>query len=101
MFKYLQRQLKKKGRKCTPPVYLMLLKGWCKTGKISDETLLLLSSTTGKMKIEYISHEKFHIDAAVLQKTSCPSFIKIRLVMSSKGLRKRFFVEPKSKIEAK
>ncbi|GFX10966.1 hypothetical protein TNCV_512261 [Trichonephila clavipes] len=53
------------------------------------------------MKIRSTSRKKRRKDAAVLQKASLPSHVIIWMGISPDGLSKPFFVEPKSKINAK
>ena len=56
-----------------------------------------MPSTTGKMKIQYISCK----EAAALKKGTWPSGVIVWMGMSFYGLTKPFFVEPKAKIDAK
>ncbi|GFU39927.1 hypothetical protein TNCV_2531741 [Trichonephila clavipes] len=64
-----------------------------KTWITVNEALFHLSSTTGKMKIQYILHEKRRKDSAVLHIASWPPGVMIWMRMSSHGLAKPFFVE--------
>ncbi|GFT56982.1 uncharacterized protein TNCV_189801 [Trichonephila clavipes] len=89
-----------KRRKHFRSLYLMLHKGRYKTRITSYEALFDLSFTTGKMKIQYNSSEKRRKDAAVLQKLSWLSGVMVWMGMSSQGLTKLLFIEPKSKIDA-
>ncbi|GFT89294.1 hypothetical protein TNCV_4385991 [Trichonephila clavipes] len=77
----------------------MLHKGRYKTWKTSNEALSDLSFTTGKMKILFISREKRRKDAAVLRKVSWLSDVMVCIEISSQGLTKPLFVEPKPKID--
>ncbi|GFW37008.1 uncharacterized protein TNCV_5019061 [Trichonephila clavipes] len=86
-----------KRRKRSWPLYLMLCKGRYKSYITSDEAQLHLSFTTGKTKIQYIPSK----DAAVLKNASWPSGVMIWMGMSSRGLKKPYFVETKAKIDAK
>ncbi|GFV54361.1 uncharacterized protein TNCV_4585911 [Trichonephila clavipes] len=90
-----------KQRKRSWPVYLMLRKCRYKARITSDEALFHLSFTTGKTKIQYISSKKHRKDAAVLKNAIWPSGVMVWTKMSSQGLGKPFFLEPKFKIVAK
>ncbi|GFX01369.1 uncharacterized protein TNCV_4736101 [Trichonephila clavipes] len=90
-----------KRRKRSCPLYLMLCKGRYKAWITSDEALFHLSFTTGKTKIQYIYRKKCRKNAAVLKRASWLSGVMVWMGMSPQGLRKPFFVEPKSKINAK
>ncbi len=57
-----------KRRKRSWPLYLILRKGRYKKLIISDEELSHLSSTTGKIKIQYISLKKRRKEAAAKDK---------------------------------
>ncbi|GFW68665.1 uncharacterized protein TNCV_530181 [Trichonephila clavipes] len=89
-----------KRRKRSLPLYLTF-KGRYKEWMTSNEALFHLSSTTGETKPPCISSEKRCRDATVLQNAIWPSGVMVWMGMSSQGLTKPFFVEPKAKIDAK
>ncbi|GFU24161.1 putative DD41D transposase [Trichonephila clavipes] len=83
-----------KRRKPSWPLYLMLRKGRYKAWITSNEALLHLSFTAGKMKIQYISSKKSRKDVAVLKNASWPSGFTFGLAIHQNDHQaRRRFVE--------